>query len=68
MKESDRYTLNLAKAFATAYIANQMGVTFKTAQGYVSKEQAGEFWIALAQMVIKHMQESQSNWFKKVDL
>lgn len=63
-QEPDRFRFQIAKDFATAYIANQMGVTFKTAQSYVDKETVGEFWLFLADIAIKGMMESQGNWFK----
>jgi hypothetical protein len=53
----DRLKNKLAKGFFTVYIANQMGVTFKTAEKYASDE-VGGLWLFLADLAVKSVNES----------
>lgn len=48
----------LAKDFSTAFVANRMRVTYRTAQNYVSDDVVGEFWLVLADLAFKADEES----------
>lgn len=62
-EKADDYRKKLARDFCTACIANQMCVTFKTAQGYAEGDEIGELWLFLADIAIAGANDGFDRYF-----
>ena len=55
----DSVRIKIPKGFLTVYLANQLGVTYKTAEKNL-EDNIGDLWLFLADLTVKLVNESQN--------